>query len=798
MTVTKIKQASFPLLAGICILANATSAIAQELVTNGSFETGSFSGWATSGNLAGTSVISNPLYVHSGTYGAQLGAANTLGFISQNLVTTSTKKYVLSLWLNSPDGASPNEFKVSWNGTVIFDQANIGNIGWTNLVFTNTATGTSTPLQIGFRDDPSYLGLDDVSVVLLGQSPPTIKPPINDNFASPLVISTAFYQFATTNLGATRETGEPDNGAPFYDANNNFTDPGGEGHTSVWWSYTAPGSGYMDITVSPATFNPLIAVYQGTVVTNLNLIVSSSQGWGVPGTMEDILANNVHFNVASGAIYRIAVDGYAQSSGSFTFTSQFTPTPGNDNFASRITLPAAFSSVIGSNGAASLQTGEPVHSGTSPGASVWWSWTPTTTGNVTLTTVGSSFDTILDVYTGTVLSSLARVASNDNAAAFTNTLGPTFDPLSRTNFNVTAGTAYQICVSGANGETGNIVLNNLSAANGSVFIDALISSKGRSNADGTLAFTNVIDLSNLRATASGPLRVSLWTKPGYNYQAHLLTDYQLIASQDVPEQLIGVTNFPATGTLGAGTKSQFTVSGICPAPFYYTNFPTVGSPQVIGVGYSVLATLEEQTNSVWVTRDSRAIIVGNWPLINDFIGINGGVVTLNSSLNGSTAAPTFLQVNFGPPAAVRLGGLWRFSPTNYGNRGEFRYFTNFFARTNLTLLVQSTNFSVEMASLPGFTSTSSSAVSFTNGSIVPLNILYSVLPPRMVFNRIKGAGMVGTVGTAYNIQTTTNPTNAATWTLVTNNVLAAGTNWVTNTSLSTGTNRFYRAVWLTN
>jgi hypothetical protein len=58
--------------------------------------------------------------------------------------------------------------------------------------------------------------------------------------------------------------------------------------------------------------------------------------------------------------------------------------------------------------------------------------------------------------------------------------------------------------------------------------------------------------------------------------------------------------------------------------------------------------------------------------------------------------------------------------------------------------------------------------------------------------------MVGTVGTAYNIQTTTNPTKTATWTLVTNNILATGTNWVTNTSLSTVTNRFYRALWLTN
>jgi len=71
------------------------------------------------------------------------------------------------LWLDSPNIAgtlTPNEFSVSWNGGAIFDQTNVGKIGWTNLQFLVTATGPSTDLQFGFRDDPYYLGLDDISV----------------------------------------------------------------------------------------------------------------------------------------------------------------------------------------------------------------------------------------------------------------------------------------------------------------------------------------------------------------------------------------------------------------------------------------------------------------------------------------------------------------------------------------------------------------------------------------------------------------------------------------------------------
>jgi hypothetical protein len=53
---------------------------------------------------------------------------------------------------------------VSWNGNIIFDQLNLGRGGWTNLQFIVTAAGPGTILRLGFRDDPYYLGLDDISL----------------------------------------------------------------------------------------------------------------------------------------------------------------------------------------------------------------------------------------------------------------------------------------------------------------------------------------------------------------------------------------------------------------------------------------------------------------------------------------------------------------------------------------------------------------------------------------------------------------------------------------------------------
>ncbi len=147
-----------------------------QLVQNGGFETGSFSSWSETGNFVDCSVSSSSPAVHSGMYGALLGPAGSLGHLSQSLPTVAGQLYLLSLWLDSPDGLSPNEFLVAWNGTVMFDQTNLGAIGWTNLQFYVTATGTNTSLEFGFRDDASFLGLDGIQIspVVSADGPPII------------------------------------------------------------------------------------------------------------------------------------------------------------------------------------------------------------------------------------------------------------------------------------------------------------------------------------------------------------------------------------------------------------------------------------------------------------------------------------------------------------------------------------------------------------------------------------------------------------------------------------------------
>ena len=144
------------------LLATHASA-ATNLVTNGGFEQG-LSGWTLSGNTGFMSVTSDP--VHSGGLAGQFGPLGTLGFLSQTLSTTIGQSYELSYWLNN-QGSGPNQFQVSWGGNVIpsVGLTNSAPFGYTLFTVPNlVATSTSTQLSFGFRHDPAFWNLDDVSV----------------------------------------------------------------------------------------------------------------------------------------------------------------------------------------------------------------------------------------------------------------------------------------------------------------------------------------------------------------------------------------------------------------------------------------------------------------------------------------------------------------------------------------------------------------------------------------------------------------------------------------------------------
>jgi len=123
----------------------------------------------------------------------------------------------------------------------------------------------------------------------------------------------------------------------------------------------------------------------------------------------------------------------------------------NDNFANAIVVTGTTYSVSSTNVEATGEAEEPNHAGSSePLNSLWWSWRPPVSGNVTINTSGSAFDTTLAVYTGTAINDLTFVASDDDSISLV---------ASSVSFASTAGTTYQIAVDGFDTQTGALVLN---------------------------------------------------------------------------------------------------------------------------------------------------------------------------------------------------------------------------------------------------------------------------------------------------------------------------------------------------
>ena len=126
--------------------------------------------------------------------------------------------------------------------------------------------------------------------------------------------------------------------------------------------------------------------------------------------------------------------------------------PVNNNFANRINITGNNTVVAGTNVGATAETGEPNTLGISGGKSVWWSWTATTSGTVTVSTAGSKFDTTLGVYSGTSVSGLTVISANDDENLRGNVL------TSKVTFFALAGITYQIRVDGYRGASGAITL----------------------------------------------------------------------------------------------------------------------------------------------------------------------------------------------------------------------------------------------------------------------------------------------------------------------------------------------------
>ncbi|HWN95923.1 MAG TPA: lysyl oxidase family protein [Methylomirabilota bacterium] len=249
----------------------------------------------------------------------------------------------------------------------------------------------------------------------------------NDFFTNALVLNSVTAGIAASTEGASRETGEPSHG-------------GNDGGASVWFRWTAPSNMNVVITTEGSSFDTLLGVYRGATVSNLSLIVSNDDA---PGA----IWSKVTFGAASNMTYQIALDGYDGFNGDYELN--FNPA-WNDSLANALVITGASGTVSASSRGATRQSGETNHAGVFGSNSIWFAWTAPRSGSAIFQTIGSGFDTLLAVYTGSTVATLSLVGADDDSAG---------GGASRVTFNCASNTTYRIAIDGPAGERGLARLN---------------------------------------------------------------------------------------------------------------------------------------------------------------------------------------------------------------------------------------------------------------------------------------------------------------------------------------------------
>ncbi len=297
--------------------------------------------------------------------------------------------------------------------------------------------------------DPDVLLVEPDRPMSIDASPGAPVPPVsaatapaNDDFAGSQAISGTSGTVTATTAGATRQTAEP---VHFSSS----------GHMSVWFTWTAPSSGTVHMDTLNSAFDTLLAAYSGDALGSLTQLAANDDAAGTTSA--------ITFAVTAGTTYRIAIDGWGGQSGAATLNWDLTatpvapapaPAPANDSFVGAAALSGDSGTITGSTANATREVGEPTPLPVwgNSGSSIWYSWTATDTGMLSVSTAGSNYDTMLAVYTGSAVEALTGLPNGANDDAGGGLLS------SSLGVSVTAGTTYRIVVDGYGGHSGDSTL----------------------------------------------------------------------------------------------------------------------------------------------------------------------------------------------------------------------------------------------------------------------------------------------------------------------------------------------------
>ena len=240
--------------------------------------------------------------------------------------------------------------------------------------------------------------------------------PANDDFGSAKAITALPYSGTVDISNATREANEPSYCYYFS--------------KTVWYSFTPTENTLVKVDMQGSSFwDSVFNVYQaiGPNITDLSPLQCAGFG------------SSVTFTAQAGTTYYIQAGSYYGSSGNLQLNLVELPRPANDDFANATVaaLPLPFDNTVDTQ-YATRETGEPTPSCAynGPGTrSVWYAFTPETSGSVSANIPSAAFTPVMAAYTGNAFNNLTQIGCK-----IYNGLG------SLLTFRANAGTTYYLQV----------------------------------------------------------------------------------------------------------------------------------------------------------------------------------------------------------------------------------------------------------------------------------------------------------------------------------------------------------------
>lgn len=262
----------------------------------------------------------------------------------------------------------------------------------------------------------------------------TITPMVNDNLANAIDITSSshLYRNVQTTDGATQEANE-------------VAASCGTNEASVWYKYTPKDTQKVILDAQGSDYYTIITIWTGTQQPLTEIGCHQN-------TFDSDFDQTLSATLTAGTTYYISITGNPREdkpvgeTGTLTLNARFVPA--NDDLANAIpldTIPYTHTQTIEGTGA------EPKEMLPSCGfmphlPTVWYKYTPSTNQNVSFSTKGSDYDTVLSVWTGTG-HPLTELVCNDNALT-----GQEGDFWSQLGVSLTAGTTYFINIGSLFGE----------------------------------------------------------------------------------------------------------------------------------------------------------------------------------------------------------------------------------------------------------------------------------------------------------------------------------------------------------